>query len=686
MKSFISTIKEIPETKNLLITYITEDGELLEEEFSMIVLSMGLVPSASAKDLAKTFDIDLNEYGFTKSQEMRPGETSKEGIYVAGVFEAPKDIPETVMSASSAAALSSELLSEARGTLVTNKVYPEETDVSGDEPRIGVFVCHCGINIASVVDVPRVVDYAKTLPNVVFADNNLFTCSSDTQVNIKEIIEEHKLNRVVVASCSPRTHEPLFQDTLREAGLNKYLFEMANIRDQCSWVHASHPDKATDKSEDLVRMAVARATKLEPLSELPFKVNQKGLIIGAGIAGMTAAVGLAKQGFESYLLEITDSLGGNTHHLRYTLEGVQPKKYLDELINEVNSNDLITVYKNTTVEDYSGHVGNFTTVINNNGEKEEVTHGAIIVATGGAEYQPTEYLYGENDNVITQVQLEEQIDDEADKFKPVKSLVMIQCVGSRSKENPYCSRYCCSAAVKNAIRLKEINPEMNIYILYRDVRTYGFKELYYLKAREMGINFLNYDENVKPEVSADNGKLKVSTYDRELKADLNIEADYVVLSAAIRSNPESQKIAQALKLSNDADNFFLEAHMKLRPLDFANIGVFLCGLAHSPKLIEESISQAKGAVSRACTVLSKEELMVGGIVSHVDSEKCVACLTCLRVCPYDVPVINADGVAEIAEASCQGCGNCVAACPRKAIEVYHYKDSQIISKCEVLLA
>ncbi len=688
VKSFISTIKEVPETKNLLITYINEEGKLTEEEFDLVVLSMGLVPSKTSRDLAERLEIGLNKYGFVEPQPMKPGETSREGIFVAGAFEAPKDIPESVMSASSAAALSTEFLSKSRGSMVTGKEYPPEKKIGPeDEPRIGVFVCHCGVNIAGVVDVPNVVDYAKTIPNVVHVENNLFTCSSDTQEHLKEVIEEHKLNRVVVASCSPRTHEPLFQETIRDAGLNKYLFEMANIRDQCSWVHATEPDHATDKARDLVRMAVSRSKTLESLYEMPFKVKQNALIIGGGVSGMTAAVGLAKQGFKSDLVEISDSLGGNAHHVHYTLEGVEPGAYLRGLIDEVNSNDLINVRLNTSVKRYTGHVGNFTTVVESDGNQFEIEHGAYIVATGGVEYRPREYMYGENENVVTQVELEERITGSPEVFKSVQTIVMIQCVGSRDSEHPYCSRYCCSAAVKNALKLREINPEMNIHVLYRDIRTYGFKELYYKEAREKGINFITYDKDIKPEISKGTGSpLSAVVYNKELDADLEIDADLVVLSAAIRPHPESHRIVEALKLSNDPDNFFLEAHMKLRPLDFANIGVFLCGLAHSPKLIEESISQAKGAVSRACTVLSREEMMVGGIVSHVDADRCVACLTCIRVCPYDVPVINAEGVAEISEASCQGCGNCAAACPRKAIEVYHYKDRQIISKCEVLFA
>ncbi len=684
VNSFISTIKEIPGSKNLLIKYINENGELVEEEFDMVVLSVGLVPSASSGKLAQALDIELNEFGFTKPQPLRPGETSRKGIFVAGVFENPKDIPETVMSASSAAALSSELLSGARGSLTEHKDYPPEKDISKDGVRIGVFVCHCGINIAGVVDVPDVTEYAKSLPNVVFTDNNLFTCSTDTQEKIKKAIDEHKLTRVIVASCTPRTHEPLFQDTIREAGLNKYLFEMANIRDQCSWVHQSDHAKATEKAKDLVRMAVSRSATLEPLYELPFEIDQKTLVIGGGASGMTAALGLAKQGFESYLVECSDRLGGHSLKLHHTLEGIKPRAYIEELIRSVNTNEKIKVLLNTKIVGTTGHVGNFTTSIESPAGRSDIRHGAVIVATGGIEYKPAEYLYGKNKNVITQTELEERLVEVPGTLKSVKNIVMIQCVGSRDDEHPYCSRYCCSAAIKNAVQLKEMNPGANIYILFRDVRTYGFKELYYKQAREMGINFIRYDENKKPEVTGNNGRLTVTVFDKELKTNLEIECDLVALSAAIRPNPDGETIKHIFKLPSDPDHFFLEAHMKLRPLDFANMGVFLCGLAHSPKFLDESLAQAKGAVSRACTILSKKEMMVGGIVSHVNADRCVACLTCVRTCPYDVPKINADGVAEISSASCQGCGSCVAACPRKAIEVYHFKDDQILSKCEAL--
>jgi len=684
IRSMISTIKETPREKNLLIKYVSDEGEVKEEEFNLVVLSMGLVPSASINKLAGCLNIELNEFGFSRTNQLQPGETSREGIYVTGVFESPKDIPETVMTASSAAALSSELLYEVRGTMITKKEYPQERDVTGEELRIGVFICRCGINIAGVVDVPAVVEYAKTLPQVFYAEENLYTCSTDTQANIRNAIIENNLNRVVVASCSPRTHESLFQETCKEAGLNKYLFEMANIRDQCSWVHASYPEKATEKAKDLVRMAVSRAATLEGLAEIPFDVKQKGLVVGGGLAGMNAALTLANQGYETHLIEKSDHLGGNALNLYYTLEEREPQRYLRDLINRTEGHERISVYKNANVLEYSGHVGNFTTLIEVNGKKLELEHGIVIIATGGVEYKPNEYLYGESDRVVTQVELESKLIREEDRFKSVKSVLMIQCVGSRDEEHPYCSRVCCSAALKNALRLKKINPDIVIYILYRDIRAYAFKELYYKKAREAGINFIRYSENKKPEVSLNNRRLKTIVFDQEMRADIGMETDLIVLSAAIRPHPENEKLATTFKLPLTPEGFFLEAHMKLRPLDFANTGMFLCGLAHSPKFIDESIAQAKGAASRAATILSQRQMLVGGAVSVVDGEQCAACLTCVRVCPYDLPVINAEGVAEIEAASCHGCGICASACPRKAIQVQHYKDEQILSKCVAL--
>jgi len=687
VRSMVSGVRELQQSKNLLLEHGGEDGDKVQEEFDMVVLSVGLVPSSNAKELADRLNIDLDRFGFCETSDFQPNVTSRPGIYVAGAFDAPMDIPESVMSASSAASLASQAVAEVRGTMVTEKEYPPEIELNDQEPRVGVFVCRCGSNIARVVDVPTVAEYAKTLTYVVHAEENLYTCSTDTQNKIIEAIKEQELNRVVVASCSPRTHEPLFQDSIREAGLNKYLFEMANIRDQCSWVHATHLPEATEKAKDLVRTAVARAATLQPLHESRAEIKQRALVIGGGASGMTAALGLAAQGFEAVLVEMEEELGGNLRHIYYTEDSSDPQALLSSLIEQVESEPKITVYKGTEVSDFSGYVGNYRTELTTaDGNTEEVEHGVVILATGGIEYKPVEYFYGESDRVLTQPELEEMIAKNSEDTKDLNSVVMIQCVGSREEEHMYCSRICCAQAIKNAIRLKEENPDIEVYILYRDIRTYGMHELQYRKARDKGVTFIRYTVERKPEVKEENGKLSVKVFDAVLGADIMLEPERLVLSTAIRPQPDAEQFASKLKLPLTQDKFYMEAHMKLRPLDFVNEGMYLCGLAHSPKSVSESIQQAQGAVSRALTVLSQPYLMVGGVVSVVDPERCVACLTCVRSCPFGVPKINEDGVANIEAAACQGCGICASACPRKAIKLQHYSDEQVTVMAAVLSA
>jgi len=594
------------------------------------------------------------------------------------------DIPETVMGASSAAALAMEDLAEVRGTMVVEKEYPPEQDVRGEEPRIGVFVCRCGTNIARVVEVPSVAEYAKTLPGVVYAEENIYTCSTDTQKRIIDAIKESNLNRVVVASCTPRTHEPLFQDTLREAGLNKYLFEMANIRDQCSWVHGTHPDEATDKARDLVRMAVARAATLEPLREMHVDVVHHGLVVGGGLAGMTAALSLARQGFDVSLVEREGQLGGYLHRLQTSIEGLNVQEYLRELIRQVEEEPRITTYLGAHLKELSGHVGKFTSALSQNGSEVRIEHGVTIMATGGQEYRPQEYGYPDSDRIITQLEIEELIAEKQDAVKDMREVVMIQCVGSREEGHMYCSRVCCTQAVKNAIALKVINPDLDVTILYRDMRTYGHYELYYAEARRRGVRFIRWTVEERPQVTVRGDALEVTVHDEPLGRRVLVRPDLLVLSAGIRPREDMEEVAAMAKLPLTMDGFFLEAHVKLRPLDFSNAGLFLCGMAHAPKLIPETIVQARGAAARAATILSQPQLSISGVVSVVDQDRCVACLTCVRVCPYHVPVINAEGVAEIEAAACHGCGICASACPRRAIEVQHYKDAQICAKCDVL--
>jgi heterodisulfide reductase subunit A len=684
IRGIVSTVRELQQTKNLLVKYASDDGVVKEEEFDLVILSIGLKPSTGTKELASIANVELDNHGYARTSTFRPNESSRTGVFVCGAFLAPMDIPETVMTASSAAAAAAELVARERGTLVTHKEYPEEREVAGEAPRVGVFVCRCGTNIARVVDVPKVVEYAKTLPFVEFATEALFTCSSDSTRGIAEAIKKHNLNRVIVAACTPATHEPLFQDTLREAGLNKFLFEMANIRNQCSWVHED-AELATEKSKDLVRMAVARAVALEPIRQLQSPVTQKALVVGGGLSGMTAALSLAQQGFESYLVEKSDKLGGYLNRLRYTLEGDDVQARLKRLIEEVHNDLRIKVLTNAEISEFSGHIGNFHATIKTKDRTEKVDVGAVIVATGAREYQPTEYLYGKSSDVLTQLELEERIADAPDTVKNAKTIVMIQCVGSRDDERVYCSRVCCGQAVKNALKLKELNPAAKIYVLHRDIRTYAAKELAYKEAREKGVLFLRYDPEHKPGAVLANGQLTVRAYDASIDATIDIKPDLLVLSAGIVPHEKSAELGSLLKVSLDRDGFFLEAHLKLRPLDFASEGMFLCGLAHSPKYIEESIAQARGAASRAADILSKTSLTVGGIVSVVDKERCVACLTCVRVCPYGVPAFSdKEGAVYIEPAACQGCGICAGACPNKAIEVQHYKDRQVISKCRAL--
>jgi len=693
IRSMISRVSERPKTRNLELTYIDEKGGIQEEEFELVILSLGLRPSKSTRELCEKLGVKLNEYGFCATHPFSPLATSKPGIFVCGPFQSPKDIPETIAQASGAAAYSAALLSRAKETLNTTKEYPEEIDVSGQEPRIGVFVCHCGINIGGVVNVPEVAEYARGLEGVVFAMENLYTCSQDAQEKIKEVIKEHKLNRVVVASCSPRTHEPLFQETIREAGLNKYLFEMANIRDQCSWVHMHNKEEATQKAKDQVKMIVAKSRLLESLEAPIEKVIKKGLIIGGGLAGMTAALNLAQQGFETFLIEKSDTLGGNLKNLYFTITGNDPQELLKNTIKEVEENPLIHVVTNAQIKEITGYVGNFKSRIeiaasSSDAKEVELEHGVVIVATGGEESKPEgEYLYGQDKRVITQLELEERLSAPHTQLSTLNSIAMIQCVGSRIPERPYCSRICCQDAIKNALHLKEKNPNVEIYILYRDIRTYGFTEEYYRKARQKGIIFIRYDLENKPEVSMDEGSLKITVTDLFLGKTLVLFPELLVLSSAVIPR-ENEQLAKMLKVPLSEGGFFLEAHAKLRPVDFATDGIFLCGMAHFPKTIDETISQAAAAAARASIVISHDVITVVPIVSTVDQKTCVGCGLCESLCPYNAirlePWPEGGEKAFTISASCKGCGVCAASCPQHAIKMNHFTDSEISSQIGAL--
>jgi heterodisulfide reductase subunit A-like polyferredoxin len=685
VKSMPSRIIQVPGTNDVRVRFMGPDGKIQEREFDLIVLSVGMEPSATAAEYADKLGISLNKHGFCETDRLTPLTTSRQGIFVGGAFQEPKDIPETVTQASGAASMAMELLASARNSLVTKKSYPLEHDITDEQPRIGVFVCHCGMNIASVVDVEQVVERVKNEPFVELTTHTMFTCSDTSLSNIKEMIHEHRLNRIVVASCTPRTHEPLFRETLREAGLNPYLFELANIRDQCSWVHSGVPQAATDKAAELVKMAIGRARYLRPLEGGVLTVDQNGLVIGGGLSGMTAALALADQGFQISLVELTDHLGGNLLDIHSTLEGNDIGKFTESLIDKVNQHKKIDVFLNSSITEIAGHIGKFKTTIVANGQTKELSSGAVIVATGAEKAKTSEYLYGQSAGVMTQVELEKKL--HANEFPAKgKNIVMIQCVGSRDNERPYCSRICCSEAVKNALAIKKLDPDANVFVLYRDVRTYGFKEEYYKLARQAGVVFIRYAKDSKPVVS-DNGSLTVSLKSPDFPEPITIETDNVILSTGVETDRENNKrISDMLKVPLNSDGFYVEAHMKLRPVDFATEGVFLCGLAHSPKFIDENISQARAAAARAATVLSKKVLDLSAQVSYVDQDKCISCMTCVTVCPYTAPVCNKDGKGQIEAAKCMGCGICVSECPARAIQLHHFETDQFSIMIRQMLA
>ena len=673
------------ESDNLILRF-PENGETAEEVFDLVVLSVGMVQDAAGGELATKLGLQLNQHGFCQTLAFAPTRTTAPGIFSAGAFTGPKDIPETVMGAGAAAADASALLASSRHSLTRKKSYPAERAISGEQPRIGVFLCHCGINIGSVVNIAEVKEYASGLPNVVFVEDAMFACSQDSQQKIRDRIAGHGLNRIVVAACTPRTHEPLFMETLREAGLNRHLFEMANIRDQCSWVHQGQPEKATEKARDLVRMSVAKARLIKPLSRALLGINRSALVVGGGISGMVTALTLADLGFEVHLVESSSALGGNAANLHSTLEGLDVQAFVGDLAGRVAGNPLITLHTDSRILEVNGFVGNFTTriaTVGDHGEKE-VAHGVAVIATGGQAYRPDEYLYGVNPRVFSLLELEDGIAGGNPLVLSGKNIVLVQCVGSRDKDRPYCSRICCSKSIKLALELIEANPGANVYILYRDMRTYGFMEEYYLKARESGVRFLRYDPDSKPLVEAvlhdGEERLRVTVTDTILNEDFSIDADVVGLATAIIPSPDSRILAGLFKVPLNEDGFFMEAHIKLRPVDFPSEGIFVCGLAHSPKLISESIVQAKAAASRAAVILSRDGIEAGGTVSVIDGEKCGACGMCVELCPYGaIELSDSEHRALINEALCKGCGVCASSCRSGAADILGFTDNEIHS-------
>jgi heterodisulfide reductase subunit A len=694
IRSYVSIGQENPETRNVSIRYSTPDDGVQEEEFDMVVLSVGLNPPREVAQLAEKFGVELNHHNFCRLDPVNPMVTNRPGVFVSGGFQGPVDIPESVFSASGAGSQCGQFLDYRRGKLTREREYPPERDVSQEEPRIGVFVCHCGANISSVVNVPDTVEYCKTLPNVVHAQNQVFSCATNSAKEITDITREKGLNRVIVAACSPRTLEPLFRDTLREAGINQYYYEMANIREHNSWVHSKEKEEATHKAKDIIRMSVARACHLEPLQEFDLPVNKAALVVGGGLSGLTCALSIAEQGHEVHLVEKDTEIGGIARRIQYTLEGFDVPAYVRDLVSKVYRHPLIHVYTGATITAASGYIGSFVTRVKSDRGLSEIKHGAAVIAIGADIYQPSEYLYGQDARVLTHLELEEKIAGGDEKVVGAQSLVMIQCVGCRNEDRNYCSRICCSQSVKHALKLKEINPQMDITILFRDIRTYGFKEDHYRAASEKDVKFIRYEPADPPQVetgAAEDGRsvLKISVPDYILGKKLELDADVLALAAAVIPSAATKEIAGLFKVTLSPDGFFKEAHVKLRPVEFATDGVYLCGAAHYPKFMQETINQSYGAAGRVLTLLSRDTVLASGSVCEVDENKCVSCGACITACTYgaiEFYETPQGRKAKVNPVLCKGDGLCNTKCATGAIMLKHFTDEELLSEIDAALA
>jgi heterodisulfide reductase subunit A2 len=689
VRAMISRVIQSPHTHNLQLTYMDQANLLQTEEFDLVVLSTGLGISSENVELAKKLGVSLSPHNFVETCCFTPVTTSKSGIFACGTFTGPKDIPDSVMDGSAVAASAARILASARGTRSHKPTFPPELEVSQESPRVGVFICHCGKNIGGIADIPALLETVRTIDNVEYAQDNLFTCSQDSQTQMVEMIKQHHLNRVVVAACSPTTHGLMFQNMLREAGLNKYLFEMANIRNQCTWVHQAEPDKATAKCSDLIRMAVAKARLLEPLNYLSVPINRRALVIGGGMAGMTSALALADQGFAVHLVERLDRLGGNARKLHITWRNEPVQAFVDALVEKVEKHPKITIHFWSIVTEVSGSVGNYKSKLSTG---QEIDHGIVIIATGAEPYRPEGlYLYKKHPNVLLSLDLDRELARESQRVKQAQGVAFIQCVGSRIPERPYCNRLCCSHSVENALRLKEMNPHMEVYILYRDLRTYGERELLYYKAREQGVLFFRYSVDDPPQVDYAGEKLHIKVMDQNVRRPVELEVDIVTLATAIIPH-HNAPLADLYKVHLNAEGFFSEAHVKIRPVESSTPGIYMAGLCHYPKPIQESIAEALACASRASTILSRDSLELESITSRPIDENCDGCAFCVDACPFHA--INlleymrngaVKKTVEVNQVLCKGCGSCMATCPKQGIYVAGFTLEQLGAQVDAAL-
>jgi heterodisulfide reductase subunit A2 len=670
----------------VLVRFTDAHGRPREEPFDLAVLAMGLRPGPALPAWARRLGVGLNEPGFIATSPLLQVTTARTGVLVCGTAREPMDIPESVTTASAAAAVASRLLTTANRSWAP-RAQPTPSPVAAFPPRIGVFLCHCGTNIAKSIDLAALATAVAQLPGVAHVEDNLFSCAVEATTRMRETIQTLQLNRVVVAACSPRTHEGVFREVLAAAGLNPGYFAFANIREQCAWVHQTEPSAALAKALDLVAMAVSRAAVLSPIQPQSFPVIPRALVLGGGVAGLSAALTLADQGFHTYLVERENTLGGLARELYFTLEGPDPQEFLHGLQAAVYSHPNIEVHIQTELVKLTGHVGQFKSTVRrftmNGFQERELAHGVIVAATGGREFQPRgRYLYGEDPRVLTQRELEGKINFGDLDLAKVRQVVMIQCVGSREPDHPYCSRLCCSQAIKNALLLKERYPLVEITVLYRDLRAYGFREAYYVEAKNQGVTFIPFEADRPPQVAAARRRpLTVRLEDELLGQEVALPADLVVLSTGLEPAAGSGRLAQQLRIAQTLDGWFQEAHQKLRPVDSATEGIFLCGVAHYPKSLGETAAQAQAAAMRAAGILFQTELLTGEIVARITPEACRRCLACVDLCPFEA-VGLADGKPEVHLEVCRGCGVCAAECPAGAIRMSRGAEPELAAQIE----
>jgi heterodisulfide reductase subunit A len=673
----------------VLVRFTDAHGRPQEQPFDMAVLAIGLRPGLKMPTSARRLGLEVNEHGFIAASPLLPVSTTRPGVLVCGTAREPMDIPESVTTASAAAAAASRLLTIAPRAWAP-KANPVPSRATDFPPRIGVFLCHCGTNIGKTIDLAKLAKAVAGLPGVAHVEDNLFSCAVESTGRMRETIRALGLNRVVVAACSPRTHEGVFREVLAGAGLNPGYFTMANIREQCAWVHQGDPEAALTKAVDLIAMAVGRAARLTTIQPQSIPVTPRALVLGGGVAGMSAALTLADYGFHTYLVERENALGGLARNLFFTLEGPDPQEFLHEMQAMVYSHPNIEVHIQTELTQVKGHVGQFRSTVRrftmNGYQERELAHGVIVVATGGREFQPQgRLLYGEDPRVLTQRELEGKINFCDLDLPKVRQVVMIQCVGSREPEHPDCSRLCCSQALKNALLLKDRYPLMEITILYRDIRAYGFRESYYVRAKEKGVRFIPFEAARPPRLTAAKRRpLTVWVADELLGQDVPLAADLVVLSTGVEPAAGSEQVARQLRVSQTLSGWFQEAHQKLRPVDSATEGVFLCGVAHYPKSLGETVAQAQAAAIRAAGILFQTELLACESVAMITPEKCRRCLACVQLCPFGAVQVT-DGSPGVRPEVCRGCGVCAAECPATAITMGRCTEPELAVQIEAAI-